>query len=248
MVEFIVIAVLVLLLWNPVVMNTIGPFIVWKTQKIPAEVKFAAMENSDFIKSRNEEFLSYDSDLQKMEFEVSGSSLMEDSQTKSFFRLYWNSSIKVAAMVVTMTNKSEEITFLEFSQRYSDHTVLDVNNSVQHDAYPKIAFKQMFRFPKIRSAKVLLEYHSILKKKMKAECDPLDFDIASGFFEVEKHIKREADALLEMGLVKNEIDENGKRSLTLKGAFLMTFRSVPPGKTILGFLNEKKAMKLISNA
>jgi hypothetical protein len=247
MIEFIIIAAVILVLFSPVVMNTIGPFIVWKTQKIPVIVRFPAMESSDFIKSRNEEFLNYDLDLKKMKFDVLGSSLLEDLHTKSYFRLYWNPSIKLAAMAVTMTSKSKEITFLEFTQRYKDETVLNVNNSVQPEAYPKIAFKQMLRFPKIRSAELLLEYHSILKSKIKAKNDPVEFDLANGFFEVEKHIKREADALLEMGLVKNEIDENGKRSLTLKGAFIMTFRSVSPGKEIFGFLSKRQAMKLISN-
>ena len=58
---------------------------------------------------------------------------------------------------------------------------------------------------------------------------------------------RESDALLGMGIVKDEIDENGKRSLTLPGAFAMTFRSVSPGKNIWGYIKEKKAEKFVGN-
>lgn len=245
MIEFLIVAVLVFVFWNPVVMNTIGPFIIWKTQKIPTDVKFCSIDESDFIASRNEIFLAYDLDLLQLKFKPIDSSLLEDSHTKSHFRLYWHPDIKVVAMVVTMESKAENITFLEFTQQYTDQTVLDVNNSIQPEAYPKIDFKNGFRFPKIKSAETLLKYHALLRSKVEPGADPVDFDVASGFAEVEDQIKRESDALLKMGIVTKEIDENGKRSLTLSGAFAMTFRSVPPGKNIWGYINENRAEKLI---
>ena len=77
---------------------------------------------------------------------------------------------------------------------------------------------------------------------------PLEYDVSNSFQEVEFFLKKESDALLESGLVKKEIDTEGKRSLTLQGAIALTYRSIPPGKNIWGFITEKRAETALKNA
>jgi len=247
MFEFIIIAIAAYFLWNPVFMNTVGPFIIWKTQKIPTITKFIELGDEEFISERDECFRGYDLELKRLGFGVIGSSMLEDSHTKSHFRLYWHSDIQVAAMVVTMKSNVEEFTYLEFTQEYEDGSVLDVNNSPQPEAYPKLNFKRMYRLPNTRSTEELLKAHSKIKTILVPSAIPSEFDIELGFSVIETHLKRESDTLVEMGLLKSNIDNDGKRPLTFRGAIAMTYRSVNPGKKIWGRINEKRTQDLLSN-
>lgn len=247
MVEFFVILAVALIFWNPIVMNTIGPFIVLKKQKIQTNVEFVAVDESSFIEDRNEQFKEYDSELHELKFVSIGSSILLDSHSESHFRLYWNAEIKMAAMVVSMKSNVEDITFIEFIQLYSDGTLLSVNNSKQLPAYPEFDFKKAIRFPKEQSPRALLKYHDAIKKNLKNDTVAVDYQIANGFKGIEDHLKRESDELLKKGLVKETVDDNGKRSLTLFGAYAMTMRLVSPWKNILSYMEEKKRKKLLGS-
>jgi len=231
----------------PIFINTAGPFIIWRTQRLPANVKFQPIDNDVFLEDRSSEFLEYDKSIKDLGFEVIGSSLLKVSHTDSHFRLYWNSDIKVAAMAVTMKSNVEEMTYIEFTQRYSDGSVLDVSNSPQPEAYPKLDFKHAYRYPDKLNASDLLASHMKLKANINNDVSAVDYDLERGFGEVEDFLKKESDALLQKGIVKPDIDEEGKRSLTLFGALVLTYRAVPPGKNIWGYISEQRAKKALKS-
>ncbi len=231
-----------------VLMNIIGPLIIWKTRKLPAIVKFQPLDDNSFMEERNTRFKEYDRSLIELGFEVIGSSILQDSQTNAYFRLFWNPALKVAAMIVTMKSAVEEMTYLEYSQAYNDETAMSVSNSPRPEAYPELDMRRSFRFPKLSSAAELLAVHGKLKDSLKKSVLPVDYDTEKGFYEVEDYLRRESDALLEKGIVSSSIDQDGKRSLTLYGAFALTWRSVPPGKTIWGYLTQRRAEQALENA
>jgi uncharacterized Tic20 family protein len=47
--ETILIVILLFIVGVPIFINAIGPFIVWKTQKAPAIVKFQALEDDESL-------------------------------------------------------------------------------------------------------------------------------------------------------------------------------------------------------
>ena len=49
MLETILIVILLFIVGIPIFINVIGPFIVWKTQKVPAIVKFQALEDDESL-------------------------------------------------------------------------------------------------------------------------------------------------------------------------------------------------------
>ena len=57
-----------------------------------------------------------------------------------------------------------------------------------------------------------------------------------------------SDKLVGMGYLKNDINDDGKRNLTLKGAFIITWKSVFPGKKIFNALDQSYSRKLLKNA
>lgn len=49
MLETVLIVILLFIVGVPIFINAIGPFIVWKTQKVPAIVKFQALEDDESL-------------------------------------------------------------------------------------------------------------------------------------------------------------------------------------------------------
>jgi hypothetical protein len=246
-IETILIILACIVIGIPIFINTVGPFIIWMTQRIPTNVKFLPIDNDDFLKERNSAFLEYDKSLQGTGFEVVGSSLLQERNVDSHFRLYWSPEAQVSAMAVTMKSKVEEITYIEFSQKFSDGSVLDVSNLPRPEAYPTLDFKHAYRYPEKLDARDLLAAHTKLRGKIKNGVSAINYDLSRGFGEVGDFLKKESDALLQKGIVQPDIDEDGKRRLTLFGAFSLTYRSVPPGRYIWGYITEQRAKKALTS-
>lgn len=251
MLEQIALAAVGIYLAPTIFMNTIGPFIIWKTQKIPAIVSFNGVNEDEFLSNRNEDFLNYDNSLKLQGFEYIGSSTLDGSHTNTYFSLYTNDNLSLAATVVTITSAVQgvkELTYIELSQLYADGTMLDVSNSHTPGAYPKLDLKIAVQYPEINEVSELIRIISILKEKLKNTANPISYKKNLVFKPVEDFLKRESDELVTKGVCKNSIDANGKRSLTLKGAIILTYKSVKPGKQIVAYLNGRKARALLKSA
>lgn len=230
----------------PLFMNLIGPFIVWKTQKIPTDVRFEPIDDEEFAEQWTEEFLYYDEDIRELGFDVVGSSSLHDTHTDTYFRLYWHSGSKVASMVVSITAANiPALTYCEFSQKYSDGSILDVSNSTRPEAYPDLPVKQSFRFPGVIDVSELLSLQIQIRQNLKGSLQPIDYPLDQGFAEAEDFLRRESDALVAKGLLHPEVDADGKRSLTLRGALALTWRSVFPGRHIWGYITARRGQRVL---
>ncbi len=247
MLETILIIAFVVVFGIPIFTNTIGLFIAWKTQKLPTIVAFKAIDNEEFMLERNAKFQAYDHSFKELDFSCVGSSILQDKHTDCHFRLYWRNDLKVAATVTTIKSKAEEMTYMEIVQQYFDGSVLSVSNLPQPEAYPGFDFKFNCRFPKVADVKKLLHIHQKLKTAYKSQSVAKDYDVSRGFFVVEEFIRKESDALLNKGVVNEAIDSEGNRSLTLFGAFCLTFRSLPPGKNVWAYITERRARNALGN-
>lgn len=232
---------------NAIIMNILGPLIIWKTQKLPAIVQFHKIEDGEFIGDMNEQYKKLNDSLLSLGFLVVGSSVLPDSNSKTFFRLFWNDDTKVCAICVCGRSALGDVSYVEFSQRYSDGSVLDVSNNPVAGVYPKSDKKIAYRYPSIVDAEELLSAFNKLRFKKEKSHSFVDYDIDRGFSDIEEYMKRESNELVKKGIIKPEIDEDGKRSLTPYGAIYITYRAISPGKDILGYFQEKMAKKVLGN-
>ena len=248
--EFDVILKIVLgIIFVPILLlNILGPLLIKKAQKLPARVKFNEHDEQEFLSSREEDFNALDESIRCLGFEYIGSSFMEDSHTKTNFSLYSNEKELTCAMVVSMVSNVKSITYVEFSQTYSDGSMLDVSNADQVSPFPKTDFKVAVRYPKITEIEELYSIFRKLKNSLKNSSTPIAYDKATGFNMVEEYMAMESDDLVSKGYCKEEIDEEGKRLLTLKGAYLITWKSVFPGNKFMNWSNASQARKLLNNA
>jgi len=230
----------------PIFLNVVGPVVIWRTQTIPTKVKFQPIEKDYLISGGNQFFQTSIESIENLGFEYVGSSVFVNGKTNSYFTLYWSDQLKVASMVVSMINGENEIVYIEYAALYSDSTTLSVSNSPITEAYPKLHYKTAHHFPKIKSATELLDAFKTLECRCKADLNSMDYDLSRGFGEIEDHLKKESDTLLQMGLLKADVDENGHRYLTLLGAFVLTIRSVFPGKNIVRYLTNRAGKRMLS--
>lgn len=228
-------------------LNVLGPLLIKKTQKLPARVKFKEHNELEFQSNRKDDFNILDESVRNLDFEYVGSSFMEDSHTKTNFSLYSNENELTCAMVVSMVSNVKSITYVEFSQAYSDGSMLDVSNADQVSPFPKTHFKLAVRYPKIHDSEELYGVFKKLKKSLKNTSVPIAYDKETGFRMVEDYMAMESDDLVSKGYCNEDIDEEGKRSLTLKGAYLITWKSVFPGNKFMNWSNASHARKLLKN-
>ena len=169
---------------------------------------------------------------------------MHDTHTNTYLRLYWHDVLKLASTVVDMVGANQStLSYCELSQKYTDGRWLNVSNSNRSEAYPELPIKQSFHFPDARGVEALLALHRQLRSKVKREVQPVNYLGDQGFDEITLFLREESDALLAKGLLKPDIDANGKRSLTLYGAFVMTWRSVWPGRVIATLVKQRVAKR-----
>lgn len=236
-----------LLLIGPLFMNIIGPFIVWRTQKIPTIVQFELVGDDEFFERCTEGVPYFDEQMIDAGFVVVGNSSLHDSHTDTWFRVYWHAQLKLAGTVVCISATNQpDLTYCEFSQKFSDGRWLNVSNSSRPEAYPALPIKQSFQFPDVLVVEQLMSLHAQLRQRLKGGLQPVDYQAEQGFAEIAAFLREESDALLDKGLVKPEIDADGKRSLTLCGAFVMTWRSVWPGRAIVAALKRRGAMRAVA--
>ena len=229
-------------------LNAIGPILIKKTQKLPARVKFRSHDEREFFLNRDEYFHALNNEIRNLGFNYLGSSFMEDSHTETHFSLYCNDKDSTCAMVVSMVSKVKTITYLEFSQVYSDGSMLDVSNANQVSPFPKMNIKIAARFPEIDNPSKLYEVFKKLKSSLKNSCQPTAYDKNKGFKMVEDFMAKESDILVEKGYCQEPIDRDGRRALTLKGAYLITWRSVFPGNKIRNMFDLSLSKSLLKNA
>ncbi len=173
---------------------------------------------------------------------------MEDSHTQTNFSLYSNRTELTCAMVVSMVSNVKSMTYVEFSQAYSDGSMLDISNADQVNPYPKTAIKIAVRYPEINDPEELFKVFQKLKHSLKNTSNPVPYDEATGFKMVEDYMAMESDDLVSKGYCNEKVDEEGKRSLTLKGAYLITWKSVFPGNKFMNWSNASYARRLLKNA
>ncbi|NLD35828.1 MAG: hypothetical protein GX654_03080 [Desulfatiglans sp.] len=228
-------------------LNLLGPLFVKKVQKLPARIRFAGHDENEFLISRDEEFNRLDSEIKTIGFEYIGSSYMKDTNAETNFSLYTNETDLTCALVVSIISSVKTITYVEFSQLYEDGSMLNIFNSSQVLPFPDMDLKIALRYPDIKSPKELYNVFVRIKNNLKNTARPMAYDKSKGFKHIEDFMARESDDLVKRGYCYNEIDSDGKRSLTLKGAYLLTWRSIFPGSRIRELIDRSYASRILKN-
>lgn len=244
-----VINILLGILLLPILLiNILGPIFIKRTQKLTARINFDRQNDNKLTFSGDSKFLSLNQDIEALGFEYVASSSIDNSHAKTDFSLYSHSSDNTCAMLVSINSNIKSVSYIEFSQLYQDGSMLDVSNSAQVSAFPKMNIKLAVQYPEVRSAKELYSIFLRLKDLLKNSAKPIAYDKSKGLEYVERFMADESDELVKLGYCHPEIGKDGKRLLTWKGAYLITLRSVFPGNKFTLLFDRILANKLLARA
>ncbi len=230
-----------------ILLYLLAPLLIKKLQKLPARIKFEPHDEKEFLLSRDDEFHELASQVRTLGFSYIGSSFMEDSHTETNFSLFSNEEDKTTAMVVSMVSDVKSITYIEFTQIYKNGSMLDVSNAQEVPVYPKMDLKMAVRYSEIKDPEELYKIFKKIKKSLKNADEPVTYEKKAGFSTVEEFMAKESDMLVIFGYCDPYIDD-GKRALTMKGAYLLTWKSLFPGKKINALLDKAYSKKVLNNA
>ena len=215
--------------------NGLAPLLVLKQVKLTARVHFEVLDEEAFFADRDARFHALDMEIKSLDFEYVGASLFRDLTTTSHFCLYANHTTRTVATLIVMTTESKTLTYAEFSQRCGDEVIVGVCNADQVSIYPRLPIKVMLRDPKIDRMEELYAMLLRLRDALGRYPMALPLDRDRYFQVVEEFVERESDELVKLGYCQAAIDEAGRRSLTVKGAYLLSWKLLFPGNVIKGW-------------
>lgn len=224
-------------------LHILGPLLVWKQQGMTGRYALEKLPGAEFLAERNAEFQGWHADLLALGFDYLGSSALTLSHAKTFVSLYRHAN-GLAGTVATSANKLQEVSMLEFTQLYADGSVLSVSNIDQVAVYPRIAFKEAYRLPAMRDARLLL---TVALQQRERHHNSARTVLTPGreFEEVGAYLNREQDELIQRGYLARELRPDGLRGLTLKGAFLFSWKLLWPTRPLLDAWQCRQASRML---
>lgn len=226
-------------------LNLLAPLFVWRSQTIPARVRLEAVSEPGFVAARCARFRELDARLLAMGGEYIGSSTLTVGTATTHFSVYLLDGGLTFGTLVSITGAAEEVVYTDFSRLYEDGSILDVNNAPVVSAYPDMKIKIMARLPKIQEPAALHAAFLQLAGTLQNSAAPANARDLDCFSAIRDFIERESDELVRRGYCHADIDVSGSRSLTLKGAYLMTWGQLAPGNWIRKALDARYARRLL---
>ncbi|MEK6742855.1 MAG: hypothetical protein AABZ15_04570 [Nitrospirota bacterium] len=226
----------------------LGPFVIKFSHWVSAKVT---------IKSVSPEALDHDVkaflDNAMIEFESIGFDFvgyMElcdyvPNMLSSYFALFMDKQNKTSSMAAVLRPKSgRTVRYYEFTNKYSNGRVINVNNSPMMGSYIH-PDRSSYRYPDTDSIKHLYEINNWVTSRDKRAINPMGYvrgrelEMLCDAFNNETRLQEKLGYLY--------LTENKTRfMLTWKGAFIMTEKNVFPIRNILAFLDLRSAKNAIA--
>lgn len=224
----------------------IGPILVWTSQKFPSEYRFNLLDNERFLSERSPVFMQLHNKIISNRFEYIGSSELVQDNSSLYFSIYNNYELKLACTLSSAESLAINTTQIEFTQMYSNGSVLNVNNTPLFDIYPPTDRKLSFRFPDINNFNQLLKIALKLIKCEKRGEERTTLERGKEFATIEDHLNNELRYLIKKGWVSDKV-KNKQRKPSITGAILITWKLCWPIKQILNHLDTTRSKEALEN-
>ena len=224
------------------------PLLVYSQNKQPERFRLDPVPKERILEETEERFHALAEEIEANGFGYIAASAFSMQQTATHFMLFGNEEKKLYIMLTQISNPNvpTEI-FPEVSQLFDDDTVIDVLNASMDPAYPPSPRKVMFRFPEIEEVSELVAVTEKIIASYLASKRAVTFPQGRELETIARLLNEEQDELIAKGYFKKEA-HNGMRGVTLKGAYLMTWKLLWPIKQIRQSRNRAFAQKVLAEA
>ena len=224
----------------------LGPFVIKFTHWVSGNfsIKTVPAESLDhevrgFLEKARVEFES-------INFEFVGYMTLSDymPNVSTCFALFMDQQGKTSAMAAVIRQKTgKTLPYYEFTGKYSNGRVINVNNSPMLGSY-RNPDKSTYRYPKIKSIKNLYDIHRWVTGHDKKAIDPVGYDKDRAAEMLTEALINELKLQQRFGYYYVNQDK-ARFQFTWKGACIMTEKNVFPIKSILNYLDLRTAQKAI---
>lgn len=190
---------------------------------LPARVTFDILDEDEFLSGQSDEFRRLDMQIRSLGFVYMGSSSFSAVGSTASFSIYSLAEADTTAMLTTIKNGQ---TYTEFSREYTDGTRLDVTNGKGPSPFPTMLYQITARYPDVKAPQDLYEIAKQVGSSLNNREKTVPRNKSDCFRALEDAMAKESDQLADLGYCHKKIDRYGERRLTIKGAYLMTWRCV----------------------
>lgn len=212
-------------------MHLLGPVLVFRSERQPAAYLFTQLDEREFFSRRSETFIMLDYEMRNLGFDHAGSSLLENSNTASYFTLYVKPGEALTATLTTIESPLGDFTYAEFSRIFHDGSSIEVNNAPISPLFPRKPSRMQLRYPHINTLTSLYEAMQRVLSAHHGSAMALTVTQGEAFQQLETQMNGELKELVQGGYYSARVID-GYRPITLKGAILFSWKSLWPWQTL----------------
>jgi hypothetical protein len=222
--------------------HLLGPYLVWKSERVPVKYQFPPVEVSAFLSQQAPAVRDTAARLEGLGFVPCASSTLSRSNVQAAFLLLRHRTEPCSAMLVVFSHARGSIHYTEFNQRFSDGSVLDVMSCPTPSVYPAHPKKMLCRFPGMPETELHAAFDRIRCRVAQKKSPVPTLEPGQELADLARWMDLEVADLIERGYYhRTEHDDHHR--VTPKGACLFTLRLVWPWKPLLTYLELSRARR-----
>jgi hypothetical protein len=221
-------------------MHLVAPLFVLRRHGIPCEYRFPPGDLAATLVEATEPFRETCRQLVDLGFSPVATSRLGMSNTNTTFVLFRRPGDPCIA--TAMLGRSAVVTriVVDLTQPYRDGSCLSLNNSPYPPLFSRLRVKIAYQLAGTREIGELLERFRRLRERCGLQ-DPVTLPQGGELASLERFMNSEVAALRELGLYADRCDK-GLRRLTIKGAYLFSWKLMWPWKPLRVWVARRRAL------
>jgi hypothetical protein len=221
-------------------MHLVAPLFVLRTHRVPCEYRFPPADLAATLAEATEPFRATCRQLADLGFSPVAAGRLGLSNASTAFVLFRRPGDPCIATAMLGRSALGTRVVVDFTQPYRDGTCLSLGNNPYPPLFPRLRMKVAYQLAATRPLSELHERFRRLRERSGLR-DPVTAPEGTELAALEKFMNAEAAALREQGIYAARC-ENGFRRLTLKGAYLLSWKLLWPWKPLRVWLARRRAL------
>jgi hypothetical protein len=220
--------------------HLVAPLFVLRSHRVPCEYRFPPADVAATLAEATEPFRATCREFAELGFSPVAAGRLDNSNTSTAFVLFRQPGDPCIATAMLGRSALGTRVVIDFTQPYRDGICLSLSNSPYPPLFPHLRIKVAYQLAGTRHLWELLERFRRLRERCGLQ-DPVMAPEGGELASLERFMSAEAAALRERGIYAAGC-ENGYRRLTLKGAYLLSWKLLWPWKPLRVWLARRRAL------
>lgn len=229
-------------------MYGLAPLLVYSQNKQPERFRLHSVPKESVWEETEARFHELADEIETNGFRYIDASEFALKQTKTCFMLFVHDEKKLSILLTQIsTSNVQTLIYVEVSQHFEDDTTIDVLNASMDSVFPPSPKKVTFPFPDIKSVSELVFITEKIIASYLSPKTPTTLPKGRELETIADYLNKEQDELIKKGYLQKDA-KDGLREMTLKGAYLLTWKLLWPVKQIRRAQKQSFVKKILAEA